>query len=101
MKRRIDRRTLLRGAAGISLALPFLDAMVPARARAQEVTPPLRFGVFFSANGVREDDWVPSGGELDFELSTALAPRRLRASSKQALAMPFTMPLQFLWLVPS
>jgi hypothetical protein len=79
MSRRLHRRTLLRGAGGIALALPFLDAMLPRPARAQAAAPPLRFGVFFSANGVIEADWVPKGGEKDFTLSTnlaSLAPHR-------------------------
>jgi len=74
MSRRLHRRSLLRGAAGVAVALPFLEAMLPRGARAQAATPPLRFGVFFSANGVIEADWVPKGGETDFTLSTALAP---------------------------
>ena len=35
MSRRLHRRSLLRGAAGIALALPLLDAMLPRRAAAQ------------------------------------------------------------------
>jgi hypothetical protein len=72
--RAISRRSVLRGAAGISVALPFLEAMLPRGARAQAAASPLRFGVFFSANGVIEADWAPTGGETDFTLSTALAP---------------------------
>lgn len=74
MSRRIPRRTVLRGAAGITVALPLLDAMLPRRASAQEAAPPLRFGVFFSSNGVIEKDWTPTGGEKDFTLSKTLAP---------------------------
>lgn len=74
MSRRIHRRTVLRGAAGITVALPLLDAMLPRRASAQESTAPLRFGVFFSSNGVIDKDWTPSGGEKDFTLSKTLAP---------------------------
>lgn len=73
MTRRLHRRTLLRGAGGIALALPFLDAMLPSRAQAQAAAPPLRFGVFFSSNGVIAPDWIPKGGEKDFTLSTNLA----------------------------
>ena len=74
MSRRLHRRTLLRGAAGLAVALPFLDAMLPHNARAQAAAPPLRFGVVFSANGVIDADWVPTGGVTDFTLSKALAP---------------------------
>ena len=74
MIRRLSRRSLLRGSAGIAVALPLLEAMLPGRATAQAAATPLRFGVFFSANGVIDADWTPAGGEKDFTLSTALAP---------------------------
>lgn len=69
----ISRRTLLRGAGGVALALPFLDVMSPRVARAQAGTPK-RFMVFFSANGTIKDQWQPSGGETDFTMSPILAP---------------------------
>jgi hypothetical protein len=74
MSRQLSRRSLLRGAAGVAVALPLLDAMQPREAAAQAAATPLRFGVFFSANGVIDADWTPTGGEKDFVLSTALAP---------------------------
>jgi hypothetical protein len=73
MSRRIPRRTVLRGAAGITVALPLLDAMLPRHASAQAAAVPQRFGVYFSANGMIEKDWTPGGGEKDFTLSTTLA----------------------------
>jgi Protein of unknown function (DUF1552) len=68
----LSRRTLLRGAGGIALALPFLEAMSPRIARAQ--TAPKRFLVFFSANGTIKDQWQPEGGVTDFTMSPILAP---------------------------
>ncbi len=68
----LSRRTLLRGAGGVALALPFLDAMSPRVARAQAV--PKRFVVFFSANGSIMDEWQPEGGETDFTMGRILAP---------------------------
>jgi Protein of unknown function (DUF1552) len=69
----LSRRTLLRGAGGIAVALPFLDAMtVKRRARAAGVAK--RFIVFFSANGTIMDHWAPGGGETDFTLSPILSP---------------------------
>ncbi len=79
MSRVLPRRTLLRGAAGIAVALPFLDAMLPRRAQAAGSTPPQRFGVFFSPNGLIEKDWLPTGGQTDFVLGkelSALTPHR-------------------------
>ena len=44
--KRISRRAILRGAAGAAIALPWLEAMSPRRARA--ATTPKRFIVMFS-----------------------------------------------------
>src|SRR3954465_4604857 len=57
-KRGIPRRTFLRG-AGVTLALPLLDAMTPAMA--QPVIPKTRFvGVFFP-HGMAPGYWEPQG----------------------------------------
>lgn len=52
----IDRRTLLRGAGGVVLALPFLEAMRPRVARAQAVAP-LHLLTYFAPNGMDPDSW--------------------------------------------
>jgi hypothetical protein len=59
-KKHIPRRTVLRG-AGAMLALPFLDAMVPARtALAQSrAVPPSRFVGLFVPHGGAPGYWVP------------------------------------------
>lgn len=74
MSRRLHRHTLLRGAAGVAIGLPFLEAMLPRPARGAPAQVPQRFAVFFSANGVIERDWLPSGTETDFVLGPSLAP---------------------------
>src|SRR5690606_17100383 len=74
MSRRLHRRTLLRGAAGVAIGLPFLEAMLPRRAQGAPAATPQRFGVFFSSCGVIERDWLPSGTETDFALGPSLAP---------------------------
>src|SRR5262245_53698712 len=68
----ISRRTVLRG-AGASLALPWLEAMMPARASAATATP-VRMAVLYMPNGVREDMWTPEGTGRDFTLSPTLKP---------------------------
>src|SRR5262252_7961498 len=82
-KKHIPRRTVLR-AAGVTLGLPFLDAMVPVRtALAQTAAvPKLRAAFFYiphgaimhnTAHGPAMDKWTPSGAGADFKLSPILA----------------------------
>src|SRR5262245_39319339 len=74
-KKCISRRTVLRG-IGTAVALPLLDAMVPALT-AQVKTPakPIRrFGVVYHPNGVIYENWLPKGEGRNFVLSRTLAP---------------------------
>jgi len=71
----LPRRTVLRG-LGAALALPFLDAMVPAfvpgvRAAAK---PAHRFLAFYVPNGMAMEYWTPKGEGSAFELSPVLEP---------------------------
>lgn len=69
---RLHRRALLRGAGGVALGLPWLEAMVnPKRAYAAG---PKRFIVFFSPNGTILDRWKPTGSVSNFTLSDILKP---------------------------
>ncbi len=79
---RLNRRTFIRGAGSIAIALPWLEIMrpeQPARA-ASASTPAKQFLAVFQpggtvrkdANGV--DKWAPTGSETDFKLSPILAP---------------------------
>jgi hypothetical protein len=70
--KRISRRAILRGAAGAAIALPWLEAMSPRRARA--ASSPKRFIVMFSPNGTLPTQWTPTGTETDFTLSPILMP---------------------------
>jgi hypothetical protein len=71
----LPRRTFLRG-AGATLALPFLDAMVPAlTAMAQTpAKPPLRLGWIYFPNGVTVADWTPRATGSNYALTPSLAP---------------------------
>ena len=71
MKTPLTRRTMLKG-IGATLALPWLEAMLPARAAA--ATQPVRMAVLYMANGVHPDQWTPQGAGRDFQLSPTLAP---------------------------
>jgi hypothetical protein len=71
-KRALDRRTFLRG-AGTLLGLPLLDAMVPAlTAKPLKGTP--RLGFIYIANGVIQNQFIPSKTGKDFELPPILKP---------------------------
>ncbi|WP_224371030.1 DUF1552 domain-containing protein [Hyalangium versicolor] len=72
IRRPLSRRTLLRGLAGVGIALPFLEAM-EARA-ATTPAAPKRFVFVFSANGTIPPTWTPSGTETSFTLGRILAP---------------------------
>jgi hypothetical protein len=72
LRRALSRRAFLRG-AGAALALPLLDAMVPAL---QAQTPPVRrrLGFVYVPNGVIMNQWTPSTVGADFDLKTILQP---------------------------
>ena len=70
-KKAISRRTILRG-AGTAVALPLLDAMIPAFAPAATTAPVKRFGVVYHPNGVIYDQWLPTGSGSQYELSPTL-----------------------------
>jgi hypothetical protein len=70
-RKAFSRRTVLRG-MGTAIALPLLDAMVPAFAPAAAAQPVRRFGVVYHPNGVIYDQWLPKGAGSAFELSPTL-----------------------------
>jgi hypothetical protein len=72
-KKHLDRRTFLRG-VGTTLALPLLDAMIPA-ARAQRLTaaaPVRRLAFIYFPLGVTREGWYPIGEGADYQLNTAM-----------------------------
>lgn len=69
----LPRRTFLRG-LGASIALPMLDAMTPALARAAPAGGPKRLVFTYVPNGVSMSGWTPTGTGAGFELSTVLKP---------------------------
>ena len=71
----LSRRTFLRG-IGTAVALPVLDAMVPALTATADTpaAPVRRLGVVYHPNGVIYQNWLPKGVGREFELSPILAP---------------------------
>ncbi len=74
-KTALPRRTFLRG-AGAALALPFLDAMVPALTASAQAPAraPLRLGWIYFPNGVTVSDWTPAATGATYALTPSLAP---------------------------
>jgi len=73
MFKTISRRAVIRGAGGIAIGLPFLEAMRPSLALAQ-VAAPKRLITWFSGNGQMPAYWYPTGTETNFTLNTAHVP---------------------------
>jgi hypothetical protein len=84
-KKHLSRRALLKG-AGVSLALPLLDAMIPAAtaiAQTAAAAKKTRMGFFYiphgaimwnTTHGKQMDKWTPSGAGANFKLSSILTP---------------------------
>ena len=72
----IPRRTFLRG-LGTVIALPMLDAMIPASAVASiadKTKAPTRMAFMYVPNGAHMQDWTPSKIGADFDLPPTLRP---------------------------
>ena len=77
----VSRRTFLRGAAGITLTLPWLESL-PLRAvdagqvlsKAAAAKPPVRFACIYFSNGVEPIHWWAKGSGPQMELGGALKP---------------------------
>ena len=74
-RKSVPRRTFLRG-VGATLALPLLDAMVPARTLlARTVAAPAsRLGFVYLPHGAIMDRWTPATEGADFEFTPILKP---------------------------
>ena len=78
LSKSLPRRTVLRG-VGATVALPLLEAMLPAfslrgRAAANAVKPVHRFQTFYTPNGMAMPFWEVKGEGTAFELSPILEP---------------------------
>jgi len=71
-KKALHRRTFLRG-MGATVALPLLDAMVPALS-GKPLQPAPRLGFIYIANGVIQNQWIPTATGRNFELPPILKP---------------------------
>src|SRR5258706_7578252 len=67
----LPRRTVLKG-IGTTMALPFLDAMLPPMRAA--VKPAQRFQAFYTPNGMAMEYWTPKGEGMALELNSIMEP---------------------------
>jgi hypothetical protein len=79
MKKRLSRRTMLRGMVGgaaVAIGLPALEIFLNGNGTAYAAGDalPKRFGIFFWGNGILPDRWVPAGSGPTWEPSETLAP---------------------------
>src|SRR4029450_6682399 len=74
-KKHLHRRTFLRG-MGATVALPVLDAMVPARTLLAKpaASPAPRLGFVYLPHGAIMDKWTPAAEGAGFEFSPILKP---------------------------
>ena len=75
-KKHLPRRTFLQGIAGASVALPLLDAMIPALTAQTRTAaaPKLRLGFVYVPHGAVLDKWTPIGDGTTFQFNQILAP---------------------------
>ncbi len=71
-KKHLSRRTFMRGSLGAAVALPFLDAMVPALSAAP--VSPFRFGAVYFPCGVFPDTWHPDAEGSNFAFKPVMQP---------------------------
>jgi hypothetical protein len=72
-KKHLSRRTFLRG-AGVTLALPFLESMLPAGTLFGQAARPTRFGAIYFPHGAIMPKWTPATDGANFELTEILQP---------------------------
>ncbi len=74
MNKALPRRTFLRG-VGTTLALPFLDAMLPAFGATRALAAkPVRLGFVYVPCGIIMDRWTPAGDGRDFGFAPIMKP---------------------------
>lgn len=75
--RQLSRRTVLKG-MGVAVSLPWLEAMGPMAAWADNPAPgkaaPNRMAFLYSPNGMNMADWTPKEDGAEFELPEILKP---------------------------
>jgi hypothetical protein len=71
-KKHLPRRTFLRGAGAALIAMPFMDAMIPALSA--QGKRPFRFGAIYIPNGIFPALWHPETTGSNFEFKQVMQP---------------------------
>ncbi len=76
-RKHLNRRTVLRG-AGAAIALPLLDAMIPAATALANTAaaPKVRMGFVYFPHGAVQKYWQPEKVGTDFDLPRILEPAK-------------------------
>ncbi len=74
-RKHLSRRTFLHG-VGVTVALPFLESMVPAATALAQTAArgKTRFGAIYIPHGATMDKWTPATDGMDFALTEILQP---------------------------
>src|SRR6266404_3091151 len=74
-RKHLPRRTFLRG-AGVAIALPLLDSMVPAQTALTKTAanPKSRLGCIYVPHGATMDKWTPAAEGKGFAFTESLKP---------------------------
>jgi hypothetical protein len=74
-KKHLPRRTFLRG-MGVTMALPLLESMIPARTMLAQTAakPAARLGFVYVPHGAIMDKWMPATTGANFEFTPILKP---------------------------
>ncbi len=83
-RKHLSRRAFL-GGVGAAVALPWLDAMVPAFAGPKDERRPTRAVFVFAPNGKKMDDWTPPNEGTGYTLPYLLEP--LKPHKKSVLVL--------------
>jgi hypothetical protein len=72
----LSRRTFIRSTFGAAIALPVLEAMVPALTAQSKTAAnaPFRFGAIYMPNGVFPDTWHPEEAGSNFQFKPVMQP---------------------------
>src|SRR6187200_2727374 len=69
----LQRRTFLRG-LGVTMALPFLEAMMPKALAASSAKAPVRMAFIYVPNGMHMAEWTPKQVGADYQLPYIMEP---------------------------